>query len=52
MENIDKGLAIPKWVLINWLKIPQNVSSQIVCPSPRVLDFDEKRLHLAFIVHG
>ena len=31
MENMDKGLNVPKWVLINWPKIPhmsQNVSAQ------------------------
>ena len=47
MENIDNGLAVPKWVLINRPKIPQmpqNLSAQIVCPSPKVWDFDEKRL--------
>ena len=32
MENLDKGLTVPKWVMINWLKIthmPQNVSAHI-----------------------
>ena len=46
MENMDKGLTIPKWVLINRPKIPQmpqNLSAQIVCPSPKVWDFDEKK---------
>ena len=50
MENMDK---VPKWVLINWPKIPQmppNLSAQIVCPSPKVWDFDEKRLHRASVV--
>jgi hypothetical protein len=45
MENMDKRLRVPKWVLINWPKIPpraQNLSSQIVCPSPKVWDFNEK----------
>ena len=45
MENMDKGLTVPKWVLINWPKIPQmpqNLSAQIVCPSPKVWDFDKK----------
>ena len=31
MENMDKGLSVPKWVLINRpkiLKMPQNVSAQ------------------------
>jgi hypothetical protein len=42
MENMDKGLTVPKWVLINCLKIPQmpqNISAQILCPSPKVWDF-------------
>ena len=53
MENMDKGLTVPKWVLINLSKIsqmPQNLSAQIVCPSPKVWDFDEKRLHWASVV--
>ena len=48
MENIDKGLTVPKWLLIVWLKIPQmpqNLFAQFVCPSPKVLDFNEKRLY-------
>jgi hypothetical protein len=48
MEKMDKGLTAPKWVLIVWMKIskmPQNLSDQFVCPSPKVLDFNEKRLH-------
>ena len=48
MENMDKGHTVPKWVLINWLKIhqmPQNVSAQAsTSPSPKVWDFNEKRL--------
>ena len=53
MENVDMGLIVPKWVLIVWLKIsqmPQNFFAQFVCPSPKVLDLDEKRLHWASIV--
>ena len=53
MENMDKGLTVPKWVLINQPKIPQmpqNLSAQIVCPSPIIWDFDEKRLHWASVV--
>ena len=23
MENMNKGLTVPKWVLINWLILPQ-----------------------------
>ena len=47
MENMDKELTIQKWVLINQPKIPQmpqNLSAQIVCPSPKDWDFNEKRL--------
>ena len=53
MENMDKGLSVPKLVLIylpKILKMPQNVSAQIVCQSPKVWDFDEKRFHWASIV--
>ena len=53
MENMDKGLTVTKWVLIVWPKIPQmplNSSVQFVCPIPKVLDFNEKRLHWASIV--
>ena len=55
MENLDKGLTVPKlkWVLIVRPKIPQmpqNLSAQFVCPSPKVLDFNEKRLHWASVV--
>ena len=45
MQNMDKGLTVPNWVLINRPKItqmPQNLSAQIVCPSPKVWDFDKK----------
>ena len=55
IENMDKGLTGPKWVLINRLKIPQmpqNVSAQIVCQRPNVWDFDERRLHWASVVRG
>ena len=53
MKNMGKGLTVPKWVMIVWLKIPQmpqNLSAQFVCPSPKVWDFDEKRLHWASVV--
>ena len=53
MENMDKGLTVPKWVLINQPKIPQmsqNLSVQIVCVSPKIWNFDEKRLHWASVV--
>ena len=53
MENIDKGLTVPKWVLINQPKVPQmpqNLSAQIVCPSQKDQDFDEKSLHWVSVV--
>ena len=53
MEHIDKGLTVPKWVLIVWSKIPQmpqNSSAQFVCPSPKFLDFNAKKLHWAYVV--
>ena len=48
---MDKGLPVPKWVLIIRPKILQNLSSQFVYPSPKVWDFDEKRLHRESVVH-
>ena len=55
MGNMDEGLTVPKWVLINRPKIPQmpqNFSAQFIFPSPKVWDFNEKRLHRASIVRG
>ena len=51
--NMDRRLTVSKWVLLVWPKIPQmlqNLSAQFVCPSPKVLDFNEKRLHWASVV--
>ena len=48
MKNMDKGLTVPKWVLINHPKIsqiPDNSSAQ-------VWDFDEIRLHWVSVVRG
>ena len=45
IENMDNELTVPKWVLINWQKIPkmpQNVPTQIVCQSPKIWDFHKK----------
>ena len=47
MENMNEGLPIPKIP-----QMPQNLFAQFVYPSPKVLDFDEKRLHLAFVVRA
>ena len=55
MENMDKGLTVPKWVLIVWPKIPQmprHLSAQFVCPSQIVLDFNEIRLQWTSIVRA
>ena len=54
MKNMDKGLKVPKWVLINRPKIPQMpqyLSAQSVCPSPKAWDF-KKGLPWASIVRG
>ena len=53
VENMDKGLTVPKGVLINRAKIHQmlqKLSAQIVCQSPKVWDLDEKRLHWESVV--
>ena len=45
MKNMDKELTVPKWVLIVRPKIPQmpqKISAQNVCPSPKVGDFRKK----------
>ena len=55
MENIDMGLAVPKWVLINqpkMPKMPKNLSAQFVCQSQIFWDFDERGLHWASVVRA
>ena len=55
MENMNKGLTVPKWVLIVRPEIPQmpqNLSAQFVCLSPKLLDFNKKRLHWASAVRA
>ena len=47
MENMDKELTVPKWLPLVW---PEN--DQFICPSPKVLKFNEKRLHWASVVRG
>ena len=54
IENMNKWLTVPKWVLIKRSKLPQmpqNLSAQIVCSSPKVWVFDEKS-HWASVVRG
>ena len=41
MENMNKELAVSKWVLINRPKLLQNLSAQIVCPGPK--NYDEQK---------
>ena len=40
----DKSAKIPQ--------MPKNISAQIVCPVPKVWNFDEKRLHWASVICG
>ena len=51
MENMDKVLTISKWVP-KLPQTPQNLFAQFVCPSPKVLDFNGKRLHWASVICG
>ena len=39
MENMDKGLTVPKWVLIVWRKIPQMPQNLSANLSARVQNF-------------
>ena len=53
MENMDNGLTVSKWVMINRPEIPQipqNLSAKFVCPSQKVWDFDKKGLLWASVV--
>jgi hypothetical protein len=51
MKNMDKGLTVPKCVL-KIPQMPQNLSTQFVSLSPKVLDFNEKMLRWASLVCG
>ena len=44
--------CIPKWVLIVRPKIPAPNAPEFICSSPKVLDFNEKRLHWASVVRA
>jgi hypothetical protein len=49
MENMNKGLTVTKWLLINQVKIPQipqNLSALTVCPSPKVWHFNKNKASL------
>ena len=50
---MDKGLTVPKLgadSLAENTQIAENLSAQFVCPSPKVLDFNEKKLHWVYVV--
>ena len=51
MKNM--GLTVPKCVLIVLPKIPQmskNLFAQLVCPNPKVPDFNDKKLYWPSVV--
>ena len=51
MKNMDKGLIVPKWVLIKWPKIPQmpqNLSAQ----AQKFRISMKKGFHWASVVRG
>ena len=51
MENMDKGLTVPKWVLIVWQEIPQmpqNLSAQ----AQKFWISRKKKLHWASVVRA
>ena len=52
MKNMDKGLTVPRWVLIVQLKIPQMPQIYLpnFLPKPKVWDFNEKRFHWASLI--
>ena len=55
MENMDKGLTVPKWVLIVWPKIPQMPHIYLPNLSAQAQKFwisMKKRLHWASVVRG
>ena len=52
---MDRGLTVPKLgadSLAENTQMPQNLSAQFVCQSPKVLDFNGKRLHWASVVRA
>ena len=53
--NILLLCTVSKWVVIvrpKKARMLLNLSDQFVCPSLKVLDFNEKKLHWASIVYG
>ena len=49
---MDKERTVPKWVLMgadSYIFKPN--APEFVCPPPKVLDFNKKRLHWVSVVH-
>ena len=44
---MDKGFTVPKWVGAD--SLAEN-TPKCICPSPKVWDFNEKRIHWASLV--
>ena len=55
MKNMDKGLTVPKWVLINGPKLPANAPKSfgpICLPKPKSLGFSKKSSLWLSVVRG
>ena len=52
---MDKGLTVPKWVLLVWPKIPPN-APEFICPiaclRQKDVDFNEKMFHWVSVVRA
>ena len=51
MDNLDKELTVPKWVLISWPKIPQ-MTQNLSAQAQKFGILTKKRLFGASIVHA
>ena len=52
MENMDKELTVPKWVLIVWPKIsqmPQNISAQMSAQAQKFKIFEKSSLWVSIV---
>ena len=55
MENVDTGthsIKIGADSSAENTPLPHNLSAKFVCPSPKILDVNGKRLHWASVVRG
>ena len=50
MENMGKGLTVPKWVLINWPKIPKMYLPKLSAQARKFGISMKKGLHWASVV--